>query len=81
MKKEIFVLRHVIVNSQLNRDNNTRCYIIYAIHHDMQLHVSVVGSNTLKGRYCKPSIKFCKITKGYNEPFQPFLLEKTEKTP
>ena len=28
MKMEISILYHVIVNSQLNRDNLTRCYII-----------------------------------------------------
>ena len=29
VKMEISILYHVIVNSQLNRDNLTRCYIIY----------------------------------------------------
>ena len=29
MKMEISILYHVIVNSQSNRDNLTRCYIIF----------------------------------------------------
>ena len=31
MKMEIPILYHVIVNSQLNRDNLTRCYVQYML--------------------------------------------------
>ena len=38
MKMEISILYHVIVNSQLNRDDLTRCYIklhIYSLNWDV----------------------------------------------
>ena len=43
VKMEISILYHVIVNSQLNRDNLTRCYIEANIHCEMDFY-SVVSS-------------------------------------
>ena len=34
VKMEISILYHVIVNSQLTRDNLTRCYIMYITRHN-----------------------------------------------
>ena len=44
-KMEISILYHVIVNSQLNRDNLTRCYVINLIK---KLHVYEVEQHSLK---------------------------------
>ena len=60
VKKEISILRHVIVKSQLNRDNLTRCYIKVTIADgvhpcniiflDCFSIISIVTKNLKKGK-------------------------------